>query len=410
MTSQPNGLKRALGPVLLTLYGVGVTVGAGIYVLVGEVAGIAGLAAPMAFLLSGVIAGLSALSYAELAVLFPKAGGEAAYVNAAFARHWLTTLVGLLVVVTGITSAATVLLGFVGYLNELIAVPKAVALICVVAGLAAVTFWGVAESLTIVAFTTVLEVGGLVLVIGGGLPSLAALPAALPDMLPGFEASIWLAVVSSSVLAFFAFIGFEDIVNMAEEVRQPSRTLPLAIVLTLIVSVLLYMLLAVTAVLTVPPNVLAQSDAPLALVFARSGGNPELLSGIAALAVVNGALIQIIMASRLIYGMARLGRLPAVFGHVNAITRTPDYAIICISAIVLICALTLPITDLAAYASLAVLLVFTIVNVALLKLRGTVPRDRPRFSVPLLIPVAGALASFALFAFGLGREVGLFGY
>lgn len=404
-TEHPH-LKRAVGPVLLTLYGIGVTVGAGIYVLVGEVAGVAGMAAPVAFVLAGMLAGLSAISYAELSTRFPKAGGEATYVNAAFARPWLTTTVGLLVAFSGVTSSAAVLLGFVGYLNELIAVPGWIALFGVVAFLAVVTFWGVAQSLIVVAITTLIEIGGLLLVIGAGLPVLDEVPAALPDIWPGLDAALWLLVLSSSVLAFFAFIGFEDIVNMAEEVKEPNRTLPIAIITTLIVSTLLYVMLTVISVLSVDPAQLGNSGAPLAHVFEANGGNPAILSTIAILAVVNGALIQMIMASRLFYGMARLGRLPQVLAHVNPVTRTPDVAILGVALIVLVFALTLPIAELASYASLAVLSVFCLANAALLVLRRAADMEHAAFKAPIYVPVLGLVASFALLVFGLAQRVG----
>lgn len=402
---QPH-LRRAVGPVLLTLYGIGVTIGAGIYVLVGEVAAVAGMAAPVAFLLAGGLAGLSALSYAELATQYPRAGGEATYVNVAFSRPWLTTVTGLLVAFSGITSSAAVLLGFVGYLNALVAVPGWLALSGIVGVLGVVTFWGVSQSLIVVAITTLVEIGGLLLVIGAGLPVLAELPQALPDMWPGTDGLLWLLVLSSSVLAFFAFIGFEDIVNMAEEVTTPGRTLPIAIIITLVVSTLLYVLLTVISVLAVDPSELGGSDAPLTHVFGASGGNPAILSSIAILAVVNGALIQMIMASRLLYGMARLGRLPGVLAHVNPVTRTPDVAILGVAGIILLFALTLPIAELASYASLAVLGVFSIVNVALLVLRRSRDYGRAAFRVPLPVPVLGCVASLALLVFGIAQRFG----
>ncbi|GAB5502799.1 APC family permease [Pyruvatibacter sp.] len=408
-TSEQPHLRRALGPVLLTLYGIGVTIGAGIYVLVGEVAAVAGMAAPIAFMLAGVLAGLSAFSYAELSTQFPRAGGEASYVSHAFAMPWLTTTTGLLVAFSGITSSAAVLLGFVGYLNELVAVPGWVALVGVISLLAVITFWGVSQSLIVVAVTTLIEIGGLLLVIGAGLPVLENLPAALPVIWPGMNGLVWVLVVSSSVLAFFAFIGFEDIVNMAEEVRSPSRTLPIAIITTLAVSTLLYVLLTTISVLIIEPGELGSSDAPLAHVFEASGGNPAILSSIAILAVVNGALIQMIMASRLLYGMARLDRLPQILAHVNPVTRTPDVAIIGVALIVLVFALTLPIAELASYASFAVLAVFAIANVALLALRHSKDYGTPPFKVYLIVPVLGAGASLALLGFGLAQRLGLIG-
>lgn len=406
------GLKRALGPVLLTLYGVGVTVGAGIYVLVGEVAGTAGMGAPVAFLIAGVLAGLSALSYAELSIRFPQAGGEAAFVSAAFARRWLTLFIGLLVVFTGVTSSAAVLLGFVGYLNALVEVSDGLVVTGAVAVLAVITFWGVRESLLIVAAITVVEIGGLLLVIGSGLPLLGDLPAALPEMLPGLDGIVWLGLFSASVLAFFAFIGFEDIVNMAEEVREPHKTMPRAILFTLTISTILYVALAIVSVLSVEPGRLAGSGAPLAMVFEANGGNPDVLSAIAIPAVLNGALVQIIMASRLLYGMAELGRLPKVLAHINPVTRTPDVAVGVVSLVVLASALVLPIAELATYASLAVLLVFSTVNAALLVLRRTASykASGAGFRVPAVVPIIGATASLSLFGFGLASAFGLIAY
>ena len=270
-----------------------------------------------------------------------------------------------------------------------------------------VTFWGVSQSLIIVAITTLIEIGGLLLVIGAGLPGLQDFPQALPAMWPGLDGMVWLLVLSSSVLAFFAFIGFEDIVNMAEEVKTPGRTLPVAIIVTLIVSTLLYVLLTTISVLAVDPSELGASDAPLAEVFGASGGNPAILSSIAILAVVNGALIQIIMVSRLLYGMARLGRLPNVLAHVHPITRTPDVSIIGVALIVLAFALTLPIAELASYASLAVLGVFSLVNAALLVLRRSKDYGVPVSQVPLFVPVLGCAASLALLAFGIAQRLGL---
>ncbi len=399
-------LSRSLGLPLVTLYGVGVTVGAGIYVLVGEVAGVAGMAAPLAFLLAGILAGLSAFSYSELSVRLPQSGGEAAYVDAAFGRGWLTLAVGLLVAFSGITSSGAVILGFVGYLQELVAVPGWMAIAGIVLVLGGVTFWGVRESVMLVAATTVIEIGGLLLVVIWGAPSLAGLGEALPQMWPGLESTMWLAALSASVLAFFAFIGFEDIVNMAEESRNVSRTLPRAILLTLFITLGIYLLLTLVAVLTVPAQELAGTAAPLALVFERSGGNPAVLSSIAVLAVINGALIQIIMASRLLYGMARLGRLPGVLARVNARTHTPDVAIGVVMVLVAFSTWGLPIAALAGVASLAVLTVFTFVNGALLrfKLSGVPAPDGTR-TVPLWVPVLGMVASGCLLAFGLWARV-----
>lgn len=400
-TTHEARLERVLGTVPLTLYGLGVTIGAGIYVLVGEVAGVAGYAAPVAFVLAAVLAGLSALSYSEMAVRLPQAGGDAAYVEAAFSRRWLTLAIGLTVAFSGITSSGAVIIGFAGYFEAISGLSGPLVIVGAVAALAFVAFWGVRESFALIGLTTLLEVGGLVLVIWAGAPALERLPDVLPLMWPGLDGNLWLAVLSGSVLAFFAFIGFEDIVNMAEETRDVARTMPRAIILTLVCTTVLYLLLATISVLAVPPEELSRSAAPLALIFERGGGDARILGGIAMLAVVNGALIQIIKASRLLYGMARLGRLPRWLVHVHPRRKTPDRAILAVALLVLAFALALPIGQLAGLASLSVLGVFATVNAALLRVRLRGDPSPSGYRVPLAVPVAGLIATVLLLAFGL---------
>jgi len=403
MTLETSGpkLERVLGLPLVTLYGVGVTVGAGIYVLVGEVAAVAGYATPVAFLLAAIVAGMSALSYSELAVRLPQAGGEAAYAESAFSRGWLTLAVGLAVAFAGITSSGAIVIGFGGYFLALFGVSGPVVPILAVLLLGLIAFWGVRQSFMLIAVTTLIEIGGIALVIGAGAGALGELPAKLPAIWPDWTVDAWRAVIGASVLAFFAFIGFEDIVNMAEETRDTSRVLPRAILLTLVITTVFYLTLTTVAVLAVPLDDLSGTGAPLALIFERGGGDPRLLSAIAMLAVINGALIQIIMASRLLYGMARLGRLPSWLARVNARTHTPDAAIVLVTGIVLASALLLPIDRLAGLASLGVLSVFAIVNAALIRVRLRRDPSPSAYRVPLWVPVAGLAASAGLLFFGI---------
>jgi len=392
-------LKRGLGFILLTLYGVGVTVGAGIYVLVGKVSTEAGIYGPVAFLVAACVAGLTALSYGELSGRYPVSAGEAVYLNEAFHSPILGTVVGLLVATTGLVSAAVITLGFVGYLNTLIATPETVTLFAVVAVLTGLAVWGITESVVLSGIITVVEIGGLLLVIVFGVDDMVSAPNALDVLFPPLDTQVWSGVLSGALLAFFAFIGFEDMVNVAEEVRDPVHTIPRAIVATLVVTTALYFLVSAISVTTVPQDELMASDAPLALVFERtSGWDGKVIGGIAVFAVLNGALIQIIMGSRILFGLARQGWLPKFLGLVHPGRQTPIIATVVIAAIVLTLALAFPLVRLAEVTSYITLTVFTLVNLSLLWIRfrgDTVGLWR----VPIWVPALGAASSAAMVIF-----------
>ncbi|WP_420563717.1 APC family permease [Thalassobaculum sp.] len=404
MTAETE-LARRLGPGLLTLYGVGTTIGAGIYVLIGEVAARAGAWTPFAFLLAALLAGATALSFTELSARMPKSAGEALYVREAFASERLSLLVGLMVAIAGIISAASVVVGGVGYLRTLVAVPEALAIVVLCVTLGGLAIWGIAESTLAAAVLTLVEIGGLLLVIatgiavGGerGLPVSEILAPSAPFPLVG--------VFAGAVLAFYAFIGFEDIVNVAEEVKEPARTMPLAIVATLVIAGGLYLAVSVTALAVLPLVELAGSQAPLALVYAAGGGDARLLGAIAVLATVNGVLVQMVMASRVLFGLSRQGSLPAVLGRVHPTTHTPVIATVLVVGMILTLALSFPIATLAGTTSLVTLAVFTLCNLALwrLKRRGPTPPEAP--DLPIWLPLAGATVSLAVLALEIGRRV-----
>jgi len=226
------------------------------------------------------------------------------------------------------------------------------------------------------------------------------LPERGEELLPSFDAAVWLGIFSGGVLAFYAFIGFEDMVNVAEEVREPKRTLPRAIILTLVVTLVLYLAVTLAAVLALPIDELAESDAPLSLIYTRTtGGSASIITLISLVAVMNGALIQIIMGARVLYGLSRMGWLPATLGTVHPRTRTPLFATLAVTASVLAFALTLPLVLLAQTTSLITLTIFTTVNVALvrIKLKGDVSSEAA-FTVPLWVPLAGTVVSAAFAA------------
>jgi amino acid transporter len=241
---------------------------------------------------------------------------------------------------------------------------------------------------------TLIGIGGLLLIIWVARESYTSLPARLPEMLPITRSSIWGGILMGSFIAFYAFLGFEDIVNIAEETRNPSRNLPLAIISALIIITLLYLAIALLAILTVPPAQLAQTDAPLAMIYSHITGQPPVIITIISLiSVINGALVQIIKASRILYGMSRLNWLPTWLGRVNARTRTPLPATFVVVGIVLIFALTLPLLSLAKLTSFITLIVFALVNFSLLRIKRQTPKHKGTFTVPQWVPLTGFISS-----------------
>ena len=287
----PVTLKRSLSLWMLVLYGLGTTIGAGIYALVGEIAGVAGYLAPFSFVLAALLAGVTALGFAELAARFPRAAGEALYVREGLGCVAVSTFTGLLVVLAGLVSAAAMINGFVGYLHEFLQMDRAVVILLITLTLGMFAAWGIAESVLIASLVTLIEVGGLIWVIV--VSSKAAVAATTWSHMLPLDGAAWQGAFGAALLAFYAFIGFEDMVNVAEEVRDVRRNLPLAILLTLLISTVLYVLLMLAAVFALPPARLAASQAPLAYLYQQVTGQPAtVISLIGMFAIINGALIQ----------------------------------------------------------------------------------------------------------------------
>lgn len=404
MASQKVTLHRRLNLPLLTLYGVGVTVGAGIYVLIGAMAAHAGMKTPLAFIVAGFVMTFTAASYAELCTRLPYAAGEASYAKAAFRSRTLSTAVGLVTAFIGIISSAAVSLGSVGYIRELIELPVPFLLTVIVISLGGVAIFGILESVVLAAVFTIIEVTGLLLIVTAGFSGDIRLWAALPDLvIPPLGSVALTGIAFASLLAFFAFIGFEDLVNVVEEVQEPQKTVPRAIALTLIISILLYFFVAAYSVLAVSPERLAASSAPLSLVFREVAGvNPLAITLIAIVATLNTVLVQMTMASRVLYGMAKHGDLPEMFGDVYAPTRTPVVSTIIVILLVLFLALLSPLEILAEWTSLATLAIFATINLALLKLKlGRVEDSPPALKVPVWVPVLGLITCLGMFSFAL---------
>lgn len=397
-------LSRRLGLVLLSLYGIGTTVGAGIFVLIGEIAGTAGAAAPMAFLLAGVLVAFAAMSFAEMAGRFPVSAGEAVYVREGLGLVWLATLVGLLVALSGIVSSATIVRGFAGYGQTLGDAPAWLLIsggVVVLTGLAAI---GIRESVALASIVSVLEVGVLLVVLLGGFDDADWHKFDSGLVIPASGIGP-VGLFAGAVLAFYAFIGFEDMVNVAEEVRDVERTMPRAILITLVVTTLLYVGVALVAVLAMPVGELARSKAPVSDLFTRTTGlDGRVISVIASIAVLNGALVQIIMVARVFYGLSRQGWLPAVLGRVSGRTHTPVIATAIAGALVLVLALSFPLGTLARITSLIVLIVFALVSLSLFRLKG---RGNPAtgFRVPRFVPALGFVICAGVVVFEIARLI-----
>lgn len=394
MTQAPQ-LARKISLPLLIFYGLGTVLGAGIYVLVGKVAGSAGLLAPLSFIVAAFIAALTAMSYSKLVVLFPKSAGEAIYVENGFHLQGLTLLVGVLIVVTGVVSAATLTKGFIGYFDLLVPVNDEVAMIVLVALLTAIAAWGIAESLFLAALITVAEIGGLLIVLWFCGDSLLQVPEKLPQLfIPNSFAQIS-GVLFGAFLAFYAFIGFEDMVNVVEEVKKPEITMPKAIIWVVILSTTLYVLISLVATLTLPLDDLANSEAPLSdLLESKSILASKSVAVISVFAIVNGVLIQLIMASRVCYGMSKRYGGPPWLHSVSILTKTPIIATLLVAVLILVSALFLPLLTLAKGTSFIILIIFTLINLSLWRLQR---RDFDSATEETILIIA-KLPSFPLLA------------
>lgn len=390
-------LKRSLSLPLVTFYGIGTILGAGIYVLVGKVAGVAGLLTPLAFLVASLIAAFSAFTYAELSARMPKSAGEAVYVEAGFGIPRLSLLVGLMIVLIGVISTATLMHGFVGYLQVFVSLPDWLIILVVTLAMGLIVAWGIRQSVGIAVVMTLFEMGGLLIIIWVAGDSFSLVPQKLPELIPPADLSIWYGILLGGFIAFYAYIGFEDIVNVAEEVIEPERNLPKAIMLVLVITTLFYLLVTLVSVLTIQPEHLAQTDAPLAMVYQyATGREPVTITLISLVSVLNGALIQIIMASRVLYGLSRQNWLPPLLGYVNPRTRTPLIATTVVTSLILLFAMLLPLLSLAKLTSFVTLMIFTLMNISLWRIKSCDNGDYNGFRVPVGIPVTGSIVS-ALF-------------
>ncbi len=394
-------LHRGISPRMLTLFIIGDVIGGGIYALVGVIAGEVGGAMWAPFLLAFLLAMLTAGAYAELISKYPRAGGAAVFVQRAYRSNALAFVAGVAVLCSGLTSAASLATAFGGnYFQELVSAPQLLVSLLFVGVVALVNLRGVTESVRVNLAFTLIEVVGLLLIVGIALSVIfGGSGEADPSRALDFKAgdTVFALVLSGAALAFYAFVGFEDSANMAEEVQDPSRAYPKALLTGLLVAGAIYMLVTITTAMVVSTDTLLGSDgAPLLEVVRVGGGVPlDLFAVIGLFAVANGALINLMMASRLLYGMGRSNLVPAAFSRVHQTRRTPWVAIAFTTVLCGVLIATGTVADLAATTSLLLMLVFTLVNVAVLLLRRE-SVDHDHFRIPTVIPVAGAAVCLAL--------------
>ena len=401
-------LRRSISLWQMTLYSAGGMLGAGIYGLIGQVAGEVGSAIWLAFALSLVAAGLTGLSYASLGSRYPRAGGAAYITQRAYRRSLLTHVVGLTVACSGFTSIAAgarVVGENLQALPLLAGLPTNVLALGYLVVVGALVYRGIRESMWANVIFTLVEAGGLLLVIAVGVRFWGS--ANLLEFPAGTEIETGLPLVflvQGMVLTFYAFLGFEDALNVAEELKNPRRDLPLGLVMALGLTVIIYIGVSISAVSVVPWQELAEANAPLAEVMARAAPwfPAGLFIAITIFAVANTGLINYVTASRLLYGMARDRHLPRALSRIHPVRRTPSVAIGLIFVVIVLLILWGDISELASATVLLLLLVFSVINSALviLKLRPGEPQGA--FELPIAVPALGAVVCFVMFATRVG--------
>ena len=386
-------LKRHMGLFHTTMYGIGLILGAGIYVLIGETAGIAGNAVWLSFIFGVIAAVFAGLSYAELASMYPKAAAEYVFVKNAFRSNFLAFIIGWLTLFTSIIAAATVALGFGGYIAAIFDYPIIISAVLLIGILSFVNFFGIRESSWTNIVFTIIEAAGLALIIYLGFTFTTAEP------INYFENPFGISGISLAfVLIFFAFIGFEDIVNIAEETKNPKKVLPQAIILSISITAIIYILVSLSAIQVLSWQELGSSLAPLADVAERALGSTGQLtmSLIALFATANTVLIILLAGSRILYGMAVQRSLPLLLGKVHFKTKTPWVAVLVIMLISTIFVFIENIVTVANITVFAIVITFAMVNLSVILLRYREPTLERPFRTPINIGKFPILSLFGV--------------
>lgn len=377
--TQKVELKRELGLLEVTLSGVGIILGAGIYALIGKATALAGNAVWLSFAFSSLVAVFTGLSYAELSSMFPKASAEHEYTRNAFGRR-LAFIIGWLIIFSAIIGASTVALGFGGYFSSFFSIPPVISGLILIIALSFLLFYGIKESARFAVTATLIETAGLVLIILIGLPYLGEVDY--------FEMPLGIAgVFQASALVFFAYTGFESIVKLSEETKSPERTIPKSLLLAILISIILYILVAISAVSVMGWEKLGTSGAPFADIASTALGSGAftLLSVIALFATANTVLLMLLGASRIVYGMADSATLPGILARVHTSRRTPWAAILVSMLISILFLFSGDIVFVANVDNFTLFVTFFVINASVIFLRYMKPEMKRPFRVPLTI-------------------------
>ena len=392
-------LKRTLNLFNVTVAGVGMILGAGIYALIGAAAVDGGNAIWLSFLLSALIALFTGLSYAELSSMFKGDAGEYDYINKSMNKQF-ALFIGLTVIAAAIITSSAVALGFAGYLATLLPIPYIAGALLIILLMSAINLIGIKEAAWFNTVSTFIEFGGLVLIIILGFKYVGTVNLLeLPNGVSG--------IFSSAALVFFAFLGFESVIKLSEETKNPEKTIPMAILLSIGITSVVYVLVAISAVSVVGWQALSESAAPLALVAATALGgiSGPVLAIIALFSTANTILLSLITSSRQIYGMAKEDCLPKFLSHISGKTRTPILAILMVTLVAVIFTLIGDIGVVANITNIFLFITFGAVNLALIVLRYKEPKMKRGFRLPLnigkfpVIPLIGILSSVVMIGF-----------
>lgn len=392
------GLKRTLSLFETTVYGIGIILGAGIYALIGEAAGLTGNSVWLSFVVGAIVASFTGLSYAELATMMPNAAAEYTYLRKCGSKT-MGFLIGWLVIFTGIASAATVALGFAGYFHGLFGFPIIFVALALIAVLSYINFLGIKHSSKVNVIFTAVEVIGLLAVIVLGLTAAGKTDVNYFEMSNGMK-----GLLSAAALVFFAYIGFEDIANVAEETRNPRKVLAKAFILAVVITTAIYVMTSLAAVTLSSADELGRSKSPLATAVSKTFLGEKaftMLSYMALFATANTVLVILIVGARMLYGMSRDGSLPKFLGAVHRAKSTPHVAILVTMALSMLFVFFGEIRVVAGITSFGAFVTFSLVNGSLIWLRYKHPRMQRPFKTPVNI------GRFPVLAF-LGLATGVF--
>ncbi len=395
-------LKRVLTLPWLVLYTLGNIVGAGIYILIAKIAQISGYYTPLAFLLASLVTLLSALSYAELVSRYPYSAAEALYLKKGFGLRLLPWLGGGLIILGGLFGAATLISGFYGYLASLIDIGQTTSDILLLIILFFIASWGSEFSVKVAGIFTLVELLGLLLIIFYGFGQIQVEDIQMQNIIPSFDFTDIQMTLLGTFLAFYAYTGFEDTTKLAEEAKNPKKDIPLAIIISLLIVTLLYVAVAFIAVMVMSPQELAKSDQALATLFTKLVSHKSyIINYIAIFAIVNGTLVQIIMVSRMLYGMARQGWLPSILAKIDPKSKTPIIAILLTTILLFLLTLCFDLLSLAQASNYGILALYLAIDISLIRIKIKKEAPQGSFTIPFWIPVAAVGINLVLFLFTL---------